>query len=277
MTFARRSLTWLLALAIVIGVLVTVGLISLVSSFLFRDQPGAKSLDQALAEFRSGGTIDPSIGAEASLPPEGVYSASGTGSASISFPPASQKYGTTIPVTITHDGDSCWTSSVAFNSAFEQSWNYCIVDGALVERGDITRVEWDLGPVSITNTTTFDCDATAALITPGQTSGRSTDLICMGRGDEVAGETTSQVHFESVGVETLQLETMSIPTFHFIETDTLSGAQRGTTRIDVWYSVEEFLLIRMERQVDLRTDSPVGTIEYTENGEWQLDSTDVLR
>ena len=277
MTFARRSLKWLLATAVVIGAIATVALISLVSSYLFREHPGARSVDDALAEFRTSGTIDRSIGAEASLPPEGVYTAAGDGTASISFPPASQDYGAVVPVTITHQGDMCWSSTVAFNTAFEQTWTYCIVDGALVERGDITTVRWDLGPISITNTTIFDCDPTARLVTPGETEGQSTDLVCTGHSDEVEGTSTSQVHFESVGVETLRLSEMSIPTYHFVETDTLTGAQRGTTRIDFWYSVGEFLLVRMERHVDLRTESPVGAIDYSEDGEWQLVSTDVLR
>ena len=63
-----------------------------------------------------------------------------------------------------------------------------------------------------------------------------------------------------------------MPVFHYRETDTLTGPQRGTTTLDYWYAVQDMLLIRMERHVDLRTNSPVGDITYKEDGELQLSS-----
>jgi len=70
---------------------------------------------------------------------------------------------------------------------------------------------------------------------------------------------------------------VAVPTFHHIEVDTLEGPQRGTTRIDYWYAVESFLLVRMERTVKLRTDSPVGEVTFSETGSWQLRSMEPLR
>jgi hypothetical protein len=37
------------------------------------------------------------------------------------------------------------------------------------------------------------------------------------------------------------------------------------------------LLVRMERRINLRTDSPVGEVTYKEDGEWQLASLTPVR
>lgn len=52
----------------------------------------------------------------------------------------------------------------------------------------------------------------------------------------------------------------------------LTGAQRGTTKVEYWYSAEGFDLVRMARDIDLKTNSPVGDITYRENDEWRLAS-----
>ena len=80
-----------------------------------------------------------------------------------------------------------------------------------------------------------------------------------------------------VGPEVLDVDGTSVPTFHYREDDVLTGAQRGTTRTDFWYSVDSFLLVAMDRSIDLRTDSPVGTVTYTEDGSWRLASLTPLR
>jgi len=73
------------------------------------------------------------------------------------------------------------------------------------------------------------------------------------------------------------IDGVPVPTFHHVEVDTLEGAQRGTTMIDYWYTVESFLLVRMERSVRIRTESPLGSVTYSESGTWQLRSLQPLR
>ena len=240
---------------------------------LFRDNPGAKSLDDALQAFRDGDTSAvESIGAVVVRPPAGVYRADASGKASISFPPTSQSYGASAPVTVTHQGENCWTTTVDFNTAFQQRWDYCIDNGVLSEHGNHTTTGWDLGATSITNVSEFNCSPPGEIIKTGERRDEVSTYTCTGTSDSIDGTTTSAVTFESLGATSLDIDSSATPTFHYRESDVLSGPQKGTTTIDYWYSVQDMLLVRMERPINLRTDSPVGEVTYKEDGEWQLSS-----
>jgi len=246
--------------------------------FVFRDNPGAKSFDDALQAFREGDPSEiESIGAVVVRPPAGVYQSDASGKASISFPPTSQNYGTLAPVTVTHQGDNCWTTTVDFNTAFQQRWNYCIDNGVLTEHSNHTTTSWDLGATSITNLSEFNCSPPGEIIKTGERRDEVSTYICTGTSDSISGTTTSDVTFESLGAESLYINSVATPTFHYRERDILTGPQKGTTTIDYWYSLQDMLLVRMERHINLRTDSPVGEITYKEDGEWQLSSLTPVR
>jgi hypothetical protein len=257
----------------IVGVIavVLIAAIVLLSMFVFRDTPGARSVDDALSDFRSG-TDNTGNGASIRRPPAGVYVADATGKASISLPPATQSYGATLPVTVTHEGDNCWSTEVDFNNSFRQTWHYCIEDGNLTEHGNFTTTRWDLGLMAITNETTFECEPPGVLIRTGEATGQSSDYSCAGHSDSVAGETRSDITVESVGLENLTIDGVEVPTYHYVEVDTLTGAQRGVTKVEYWYSADEFHLVRMARDIDLKTNSPVGDITYRETGGWKLAS-----
>jgi hypothetical protein len=273
MSASRHSLRWITVTGSIVAALVIIPIIVLLSMFVFRDNPGAKSLDDALQAFRDGDTSAvESIGAVVVRPPAGVYQSDASGKASISFPPTSQNYGSSAPVTVTHQGDNCWTTGVDFNAAFQQRWNYCIDNGALTEHSNYTSTSWDLGATSITNISEFNCSPPGEIIKTGERREEVSTYTCTGTSDSIAGITTSAVTFESLGVESLTIDSVATPAFHYRETDLLSGPQKGTTVIDYWYSLQDMLLVRMERRINLRTDSPVGEVTYKEDGEWQLAS-----
>ena len=278
MSASRHSLRWIVITGSIVAALVIIPIIVLFSMFVFRDNPGAKSFDDALQAFRAG---DPSkiesIGAVVVRPPAGVYQSDASGKASISFPPTSQNYGTFAPVTVTHQGDNCWTTSVDFNAAFQQRWNYCIDNGVLTEHGNQTTTSWDLGAASITNISTFICSPPGEIIKMGERREEVSTYTCTGTSDSISGTTTSDVTFESLGAESLDINSVATPTFRYRETNRLTGPQKGTTTIDYWYSLQDMLLLRMERHINLRTDSPVGEITYKEDGEWQLSSLTPVR
>ena len=46
-------------------------------------------------------------------------------------------------------------------------------------------------------------------------------------------------------------------------------ARRATRAADAWFRYDG-LLVRYERDIEVGTDSPVGTITYTEEGHFQL-------
>lgn len=275
---ARRPLRSLAIGAAVIGGTVTLVALVLASLFVLRDRPGARSFDDALEEFRSSNpdTSDDLI-ALVRRPPPGVYLAEASGSMSISFPPTSQEYGATAPVTIRHVGDRCWATIVDFNSAFQQQWDYCITEGTVTETSNRTTTRWDLGAASVTNTATFECAPPGEILRASTRTGDRTEHECTGSSDEIDGITISAVSFEALGPEELLIGGRPVQSVHFREVDLLSGAQRGSTTIDFWYSTEDMLLLGMARRVDLRTASPVGDITYKENGSWTLMSRDPSR
>lgn len=269
---------WLRATGIVVLGAVIVLVVVAVSLWFGREQPTARSLDDALQEFRAGNTDGiEAIGAVVQRPQVGVYVASGSGRASIDFPPSSQSYGATIPVTVRHQGTDCWSTQVDFNTAYSQTWDHCIVDGEVSEHANHTATRWDLGFTTIDERTEFVCDPPGSIIRAGEKRDDVSNYTCTGRNSSIDGSTTSAVEFSMLGAESIDIGGVTVPTFHYREVDHLSGAQRGTTTLDYWYSVESFLLVRMTRANELRTDSPVGTVTYTENGSWQLQSLEPAR
>lgn len=164
-----------------------------------------------------------------------------------------------------------------FNAAFQQRWNYCIDNGVLTEHGNQTTTSWDLGAASITNISTFICSPPGEIIKMGERREEVSTYTCTGTSDSISGTTTSDVTFESLGAESLDINSVATPTFRYRETNRLTGPHKGTTTIDYWYSLQDMLLVRMERHINLRTDSPAGEITYKEDGEWQLSSLTPVR
>ena len=278
MSTTRRTVRSLAIGAIALGFFLAVIATVLGSLFLVRERPGARSFDDALDDFRSSRSnqSDGSVAA-VNRPPSGVYLADAAGKMSISFPPTAQNYGATAPVTIRYDGENCWSTTVDFNSAFQQQWDYCITEDIFTEVRNRTTTRWDLGAMAITNTAIFECSPPGEILRATTRTGDRTTHECIGHSDEISGTTVSTVTFEALGPETVTIGDRSVSTHRLRETDVLTGPQRGTTVIDYWYATSDMLLIKMERHVDIRTDSPVGDITYKEDGGWTLSSLDPTR
>ena len=262
---------------VLLGAVVVVSIVG-VSVWMGRERPGARSLEDALRDFRNGdaGAID-ALGAVARRPQAGVYAATGAGHASIDIPPVSQSYGATIPVTVRHIGDDCWSTRVDFNTAYAQTWDYCLVDGQVVENANHTSTRWDFGFTTIEERTEFVCSPPSVIVRSGERRNDGSSSTCTGSNSSIGGSTTSAVTITMLGAEPIDVGGTVVAAFHFREDDRLTGAQRGTTAIDYWYSVESFLLLRMERSNQLRTDSPIGSVTYAEDGALQLSSLEPAR
>ena len=272
----RTILGWTVTGGAIIAAIIAVIALVLFGLYQFRDTPGARSVDDAVDEFRANSPAETGI-VEVGIPPAGVYSAAAQGQSSINFPPASQSWGQTLPVTITHLGDDCWTLAIDFNTAYRQTWTQCVVDGQLVERGSVTVTRWDFGITTVSNTATYDCEPAGVLIPRAQSIGSASAYTCEGTTDTVDGTTTSEATYEFVSIETIPIENSDVATYHFIQTEILTGAQRGTTKTDYWFSTSDFLLIRMSRNLEIHTDSPVGDVVLLESGSEQLSSITPIR
>ena len=124
----------------IVAGLVVIAVGVLVVLFITREDPGARSIDEAVEEFRSdtdGGGTSPGDGAAAGGPPAGVYLLEGSGTESLSFPPLSQSDGETMPMTVGATDGGCWTVRIDYNEAHWQDWNLCRDGDSVIESGDL--------------------------------------------------------------------------------------------------------------------------------------------
>lgn len=251
---------------------VLVGVLGLlVALFIFRDLPGEQSVDEALEEFRGDGADD--RGPDDGLPPAGVYRSTGEGEAALASLGLSQQDGPEVPITVTHEGDGCWSLEMSLNEDHRQINHLCLQDdGTIVEMTGETEQRWDLGAVDQTNHTEFICDPPAVVVDPSAEPGDSWPQACTGTNTGVEGSTRSAGPYTYVGEEQLEVGGEAVATYHYRQERTISGSQEGDQVVDHWYTVDSGLLVREERRSEVSSDSPVGAIAYTEEGSWQLTS-----
>lgn len=242
--------------------------------FVVREDPGAKSVTQAVEEFRTGEGQSHG-GAGPARPAAGVYAAMGDGRAELSFPPLSQRDGPEIPLTVQHDADGCWIVKVDYNEAHWQNWQYCRDEsGRMFERGGQTYQRWDLGATKIENTSTFVCDPPSLVIDPAAQPAASWPQSCTGTNTQTQGTTTSAGNSTFIGVEPITIGNGVVSALHYRQQSTISGSQTGEQTVDTWFTADSGLPVRVERTARIDSSSPVGSITYTEDGRWQLQSLD---
>jgi hypothetical protein len=253
--------------AVGIAAVVLVALAVPLVLFATREDPKAKDIGAAVDEFEPG-----EGDAAADGPAPGVYEAAGEGREAISFPPVSQRDGAVVPVTVEAAEEGCWKVTVDYNEAHWQDWTYCPDGAMVVDRGGQTYQRWDFGATKVENTSTFTCDPPAVMIDPDATAGDSWQQACTGTNTQADGESTSAGPHTFVGLEPLEVGGDEVQTRHYRQERTISGAQAGTDVVHFWFVLDDHLPVRMEREVRIDSDSPVGTVTYTEEGSWQLTS-----
>jgi hypothetical protein len=267
-----RVVRWWVPLAAV-AVLAAVGVAVAVVLFVVREDPGAKPVDEAVEDFRSstgqtGGDARPTGGPQA-----GVYLLDGEGREAISFPPVEQADGSTMPMTITSGSADCWTLRIDYNEAHWQDWDLCLEGNALMETGGHTWQRWDFGALVVENLSTFVCDPAVPFVVFDARPGAVFERSCAGTNDQVEGTTTSSGTVTVLDDESMDIDGVDVEAMHVRRHNDLTGAQTGTDDVDFWISRADGLPLRGDRSVTVDSDSPVGTITYTEEGTWRLRST----
>ena len=77
-----------------------------------------------------------------------------------------------------------------------------------------------------------------------------------------------------VGSESIEVGGETLEAVHIRHDATFSGGQTGNSHTEFWLSTADWMPLRGERDVRVESDSPVGKITYTEQGHWQLTSTE---
>jgi len=125
--------------------------------YMLRSHPKAKSVSSAIEQFRDATSIPQSATKAFLRPAAGVYSATGQGSEHISFPPNSQHDGSTMPVTVRHLTNGCWTWRIDFNTAHWQEYTFCPSNAQLLLVAQRNFQSWDFGATKIDNLAQYTC------------------------------------------------------------------------------------------------------------------------
>ena len=241
--------------------------------YVFREHPGPKSLHAAVKAFQGKEPTPTSSGTlRNDLPAEGVYPLNGQGTERISFPPNSQRDGTVMPVTITYLADGCWQWHVDYNVAHWEEYDFCPSDGRLLLAGNRNSQSWDFGDIKVNNLGRFTCPSGSVVLPQSPKPGQTQRYSCTGTNTAVSGRSIAATTVRIVGMVTLRIGGTVVPTIHELQQVTLTGGQRGRVREDWWFTVRSGLPVRVERQITLLSNSPLGTITYNEVGSWQMTS-----
>lgn len=263
----RHRARWIvLGLGFIIVILVAVFVVPL----LFRETADPVSLADASLRYRDEhpGVLE---GERPLAPAEGVYEYRGRGVDRLSVLSLEQAQGPVMPATVAHDGDECWTLRIDYSDKHWQDWRYCVVDGgvALDESGGTTWQRWDLGVSAIENLTQSRCEGPvlSAAMEPGDRWRQRCELI----NDRVEGATTSAGPVRFLGVVDLVVGDATVPAYHLERERTLTGAQTGTERSELWLAPNG-LPLRQHRTITLSSPSPLGDITYDEDTDLRLSS-----
>ena len=267
---------WPRRVLLVVGalVLVVVGICAyLFAAYQLRTHPGAKSVASALHSFRGSGPTAGVPGSSHAIPSAGVYTMRGKGLERISFPPNSQQDGTLVPVTISHLSSACWRMRLDFNVAHWEDYVFCPSDSGLRQLSNHVDQAWDFGATSVTNLSTVTCPADTVVLPRDPKEDALLRWRCLERNTNTAiGSGVSTTRARVIGFETVRVGDVAVPTVEERQTATVSGAQTGHVVTDWWFSMSTGLPVRLDRHRVVHSQSPIGTVTYTEDGSGVLTS-----
>ena len=259
-----------------LAALVAVAAAAVVVSYLVRDRAEPKSIDRAVDDFRQGAAEPTPDAADERLPAEGVYELVGSGGQEISFPPLSEADGTTMPGSVEHLDGNCFRWRVDYNDAHWHQWDFCRDGDDLLLGPQRNYLRWDFGSVAAENIGDFSCDPPQRYPI-GSPPGTVTTATCTGTNTAVSGASTTTDRTEVVGTEDLDIGGEDVAAVHLRQEDQLTGAQTGANTVEWWFEPRTGLPLRVARTYRLDTASPVGSITYTEEGQWQVTSLEPRR
>jgi hypothetical protein len=258
-----------MALAALLTVALAIAAIGIVR-YETRSRPGAKAIGSAVQNFRHSGTasgVDPY-----GTPASGVYTLHGSGTERISFPPNSQSDSAVMPATVTSLGGGCWRWHLDYNTAHAEEFVFCSTSAGLTQPTNRNIQHWDYGAFTVSNVATVTCPSDTIVLPAITTSGQVSRWSCPETNTTVAGLARSDTSARVVAVELLQVGHTEVRAAHEVQDTTVSGAQTGTVTENWWFDVATGLPLRVDRQILIHTNSPLGEITYTESGSWTMSS-----
>jgi len=266
-------------LRILLGAVVTL-LVVIVAGTAFivfghRD-PGEKSRDEAVEDFREGGAQqgsgDGSGDTELVRPEAGVYSAEAEGEEDVGFGPLNESFGPEAPVTVTHGDNGCFTTRVDLNANHWRDWTFCITDDGVVESGESTFVTREFPGVSFDILTTFVCDPPLLMLHSGPDTREVSTGSCTGTNDSLEGSTDVQVTVSTVATGSTEIDGEERESVTVERASVLTGFQEGSETIEIVLDKSTGLPLSMTFDTDVATESPLGRRDYRDTGSFTLTS-----
>jgi hypothetical protein len=229
------------------------------------------SPDTAVGRFReqqAGTTIAVATG----LPPAGVYTYRSDGVERLSLLDTEQRQGPTVPATVQHQTDTCWSLRLNFSDNHWQEIRWCLRDGILEEQGGTTYQRFDFGAFQAGDSSVFVCDPPGQNVRFDAPPGDSWTQSCEGRGEGQGTHVTSAGTNTFVGVETLDVGGTPVETLRYHVQRTITGDQKGSEDNSIWYDARNGLPVRITHDTSVASPSPLGDVTYTEKAQLQLTS-----
>jgi hypothetical protein len=224
----------------------------------------AKPVTLRQAETRLGNNGAGAPGA--ARPAPGVFEYAGSGTERLSLPPLSQAEGPSMPGTVTLRGPNCWVFRVDYSTHHWQTWEYCLHNGDLWEAGGQSWQLWSIGPLQVTNLSSFTCTPRSMALPANASPGEQWESRCTGTNTSVKGQTMSVGPYRFTGLTTMWVGGTRVRAARFLRLRTDSGAQRGTERSEVWFSASNGLPLRLQQNIKVTSQTPFGVSTYTQTG-----------
>jgi len=239
---------------------------------------GAKEVAtrEVVDRFRAG-THSGDGSASALRPAAGVYRYRASGTERLSIGSTEQQWGPTMPATVTHEANGCWSLRIDYSTNHWQDQRYCTDAQSLLDVGGTVFQKFDFVTFAVTDTSVFTCDPPSAVIRLDAQPGDHWPASCTGKSSDRNTEVTSAGTNTFVGREDVVVGGTKVPALHYRLQRTLSGDQTGTEDTHEWYSATDGLLLRSTHDSRVASPSPIGDVVYTEQGEFHLVSTQPRR
>ncbi len=177
-----------------------------------------------------------------------------------------------MPGTVTLLGSNCWIFRIDYSTHHWETWKYCLHRGDLWEAGGQSWQLWSVGPLNVTNLSSFVCAPRSMALPADARPGQEWESSCTGTNTSVKGQTVSAGPYRFLGLTTLVVGGTHVRAAHFLRVRKQSGAQKGTERSQEWFSVGTGLPLRLQQDIEVTTSTAFGTSTYTQLGVFTLES-----
>jgi hypothetical protein len=256
-------------------VLLVVGALLLVAAGLFAWQWSTRGAEEAstsdlIEQYRrEAGSERP---AGFLQPATGVYTYDAVGTEKLSILGTTQQWGPTMPGTVTAQGDECFNLRIDYSNLHWAEDRYCHDGNQLLQTGSLSYLAFDFGATVIGETTTFVCDPPVEVIRVTASPGDSWPSTCVGTGANGVTNSTSSGTQTFVGIEQVSVDGRREAALHYRQQRELTGSQTGTEESHNWFAVTDGMLLRSTHDTRVASPSPIGDVNYTEQGEFTLTS-----